>query len=197
MNLPNKLTLFRIFLIPVLILFWIFPFQSVGISFYEFYFKGFSLSVFNLIILFIFAIASITDALDGHIARKNNLITTFGKFADPIADKLLVNTMLLLLLSANKIPAIPVVVMLGRDTIVDGCRMIASRNGIVVAAGFMGKVKTASQMIAIALILLNNLPFAILGLNVAIFMLWFATFASLMSGIQYFMQLKDYIFESM
>lgn len=197
MNLPNKLTLFRIFLIPVLILFWIFPFQSVGISFYEFYFKGFSLSVFNLIILFIFAIASITDALDGHIARKNNLITTFGKFADPIADKLLVNTMLLLLLSANKIPAIPVVVMLGRDTIVDGCRMIASRNGIVVAAGFMGKVKTASQMIAIALILLNNLPFAILGLNVAIFMLWFATFSSLMSGIQYFMQLKDYIFESM
>lgn len=196
MNLPNKLTLFRIFLIPLIILLWVFPFKQLGINFYEFNFSNYSLSLFNLIILSIFIFASITDMIDGYLARKYNLITTFGKFMDPIADKLLVNTLLILLLSKGMVPSLAVVIMLARDTIVDGCRMIASQNSIVVAAGFLGKAKTVSQMLAIIIILLNNLPFEMLNLKIDIFMIWFATFISVISGLQYFISLKAYIFES-
>ena len=144
----------------------------------------------------IFALASITDMLDGMIARKYNMITTFGKFADPIADKLLVNTTLIIMVSKHLIPVLPVVIMLGRDIIVDGCRMIASKNGVVVAAGYLGKLKTVSQMIAIILVLLNNLPFELYGIPMASIVLWFATLTSVMGGYSYFIQLKDYIFES-
>lgn len=196
MNLPNKLTLFRIFLIPVLLLFWIFPFKLFNISFINFYILDKEINLFNIIVLIIFVIASLTDFLDGHLARKHKLITTFGTFADPIADKLLVNTMFVLFLSKNMVPIVPVVLMLMRDTVIDGCRMIASKNGIVVAAGFLGKVKTASQMISIILILCNNLPFDLFGLRVDLFMVWFATFVSIVSGYQYFIKLKEYIFES-
>lgn len=196
MNLPNKLTVFRIFLVPVLVLVWLFPYAQFNIAFIEFNIAGVDISLLNIILLAIFAIASLTDMLDGQIARKHNLITTFGKFADPIADKLLVNTTLILLAFDHAIPVLPVVIMLARDTIVDGCRMIASRNGVVVAAGMLGKVKTVSQMIAIILILLNNLPFEIWEVPVADMILWFAALVSMMSGYSYFIQLKEYIFES-
>ena len=156
-----------------------------------------SVSLLNIIILLIFAIASFTDFLDGQIARKNNLVTTFGKFADPIADKLLVNVVLIIMVAKGMIPVVPVILMLARDTIVDGCRMIASQNGVVVAAGMLGKLKTVLQMITIILVLLNNLPFELLYLPVSDIVLWFATFISLASGYSYFIQLKDYIFESM
>ena len=157
---------------------------------------GVKLSLLNIILLLIFAVASFTDMLDGQIARKYNLITTFGKFADPIADKLLVNTMLILMVYDHMIPAVPVVIMLGRDIIVDGCRMMASQSGVVVAAGMLGKVKTVAQMFAIILILLNNIPFEAFNLPVADILLWFATLASAISGYSYFVQLKEYIFES-
>lgn len=196
MNLPNKLTVFRIFLVPVLVLVWLFPYEEFNFFFMEFDLGGVSLSLLNIILLLIFALASITDMLDGQIARKKNLITTFGKFADPIADKLLVNTTLILLAYEHTIPIVPVVIMLARDTIVDGCRMIASQSGIVVAAGILGKVKTVSQMVAIILFLINNLPFEIWNLPIADVVLWFAALVSLMSGYSYFIQLKDYIFES-
>lgn len=196
MNLPNKLTVFRIFLVPVLVLVWLFPYAQFNIAFVEFNIAGVDISLLNIILLIIFAIASLTDMLDGQIARKRNLITTFGKFADPIADKLLVNTTLILLAFDHAIPVLPVVIMLARDTIVDGCRMIASRNGVVVAAGLLGKVKTVSQMVAIILILLNNLPFEIWEMPIADIVLWFAALVSMMSGYSYFIQLKEYIFES-
>ena len=124
-------------------------------------------------------------------------MTTFGKFADPIADKLLVNVVLIIMVAKGMIPVVPVILMLARDTIVDGCRMIASQNGVVVAAGMLGKLKTVLQMITIILVLLNNLPFELLYLPVSDIVLWFATFISLASGYSYFIQLKDYIFESM
>lgn len=197
MNLPNKLTLFRIVLIPLIILLWIFPYNVFGIYFGEIRIFENSLSYFNIIILFFFLIASITDFLDGQIARKHKLITTFGKFADPIADKLLVNTMLILFLSRNMIPVLPVILMLARDTFVDGCRMIASKNGTVVAAGGLGKLKTVTQMLSIILILLNNIPFEVFRLQIDIFVLWIATFISLASGYKYFIQMKEFIFESM
>lgn len=196
MNLPNKLTIFRIILVPLLVFTWLFPYEQFNIYFTQIHIGNTSLSILNLIALFIFAIASFTDFLDGSIARKYNLITTFGKFADPIADKLLVNTMFILFAYERMIPVVPVVIMLARDTIVDGCRMIASKNGVVVAAGFMGKLKTVLQMFTIIFVLLNNLPFELFNIPFTTFILWFATLISVMSGYSYFSQLKEYIFES-
>ena len=156
-----------------------------------------SLKITNVIVLVLFAAASITDFLDGYIARKHQLVTSFGKFIDPIADKLLVNTMLLLFAANGTAPIVPVLVMIWRDTVVDGLRMTASSKGIVVAAGFMGKVKTVAQMITIIVLLLNNLPFELLRFPMGELMLWFSMCVSVISGIAYFMQLKDVIMESM
>lgn len=197
MNLPNKLTVIRIILVPIMVLIWLFPYYLLGIHIPSIAIGPVSLSILNIVVLFIFAIASITDYLDGNIARKNNLITTFGKFADPIADKLLVNTTLIILCYKGVIPVVPVVIMLARDTIIDGCRMIASQNGVVVAAGMLGKLKTVLQMFAIIVALLNNLPFEMISLPVKDVLIWFASLISVLSGYSYFSQLKEFIFESM
>ncbi len=196
MNLPNKLTVMRICLIPIILLIAIFPYAQFNIDVPVFEIGHVSVSVVNLAVLALFLIASFTDFLDGYIARKNNLVTTFGKFADPIADKLLVTSMFILFASKGIIPVIPVILMVARDTIVDGCRMIASTNGVVVAAGFMGKMKTVCQMLTISLILLSNLPFELYRIPLADIMLWFTTCISVASGLDYFNQLKEYIFES-
>ena len=197
MNLPNKLTVIRIILVPVLVLAWLFPYNLFGIEFPTYEVGTVSLSLLNLIVLFIFALASITDYFDGHLARKHNLITTFGKFADPIADKLLVNATLIILCYKGTIPVVPVIIMFLRDTIVDGCRMIASSKGEVIAAGKLGKFKTVLQMFAIIFSLLNNLPFELVSIPVSTILIWFASFISLLSGYSYFAQVKKYIFESM
>ena len=197
MNLPNKLTLFRILLVPILVIVWLFPYHLFNVEFISFDIGPVSLSMLNLIVLFIFCVGSITDFLDGNIARKKNLVTTFGKFMDPIADKLLVNVTLIILCYKGLVPVLPVILMLSRDTVVDGCRMIASQNGVVVAAGILGKTKTVLQMIAIILSIINNLPFEIWGLPVSTLLIWFASFVSVLSGYTYFSKLKSYIFKSM
>ena len=197
MNLPNKLTLFRIVLVPVLALVWLFPYEETGLRLGSFLVGNITLPYLNLIVIAIFAIASFTDYLDGNIARKNNMVTTFGKFADPIADKLLVNMMLLILSYKHMIPLICCILMILRDIVVDGCRMIAAQRGVVVSAGILGKLKTALQMFTIIIILLNNLPFEMWFIPVDEIMIWFTTFISLAGGYSYFMQVKDYIFESM
>ncbi|MDD6258725.1 MAG: CDP-diacylglycerol--glycerol-3-phosphate 3-phosphatidyltransferase [Erysipelotrichaceae bacterium] len=196
MNLPNRITIFRIILIPVIILVYLFPYSAFGIEPAVLNVGGVELSVINLITLGIYVLAAASDAVDGHIARSRNMITTFGKFADPIADKLLTTTMWLLFLKQGIIPVIPVIIMIARDTFVDGCRMMAASNGKVVAAGMMGKLKTVLQMVTVALILLNNLPFELLRLPVSDIMLWFAALVSFISGVQYFNQMKDDILES-
>ncbi len=196
MNLPNRITIFRIILIPVIILVYLFPYSAFGIEPAVLNVGGVELSVINLITLGIYILAAASDAVDGHIARSRNMITTFGKFADPIADKLLTTTMWLLFLKQGIIPVIPVIIMIARDTFVDGCRMMAASNGKVVAAGMMGKLKTVLQMVTVALILLNNLPFELLRLPVSDIMLWFAALVSFISGVQYFNQMKDDILES-
>ncbi|MBE6121961.1 MAG: CDP-diacylglycerol--glycerol-3-phosphate 3-phosphatidyltransferase [Solobacterium sp.] len=196
MNLPNRLTVFRIILVPVVILVYIFPYAQAGIEPRMFTVGSVNISVINLIALAIYAVAAFTDFLDGHIARSRNMQTTFGKFADPIADKMLTTTMFLLFLSRGIIPVVPVIIMVCRDTVVDGCRMLAASNGKVVSAQMMGKLKTVLQMLTIALILLNNLPFELWGLPVSELMLWFSAFVSLASGISYFSQLKGDILES-
>lgn len=197
MNLPNRLSLFRICLVPLIALIYLFPYAQFGIEVMELDFEFVSLRLTNIIVLILFAVASFTDFLDGYIARKNGLITSFGKFIDPIADKLLVNTMLVLFAASGTVPVVPVVVMIWRDTIVDGLRMNASEKGIVVAAGFMGKVKTVSQMLTIIVILLNNLPFELARFPMGELLLWFSMCVSVISGVSYFMQLKDVIMETM
>ena len=196
MNLPNRLTVMRIIMIPVIILIAIFPYSQFGIEIPMLQFGFVTLSAVNIVMLVLFCVASFTDFLDGYLARKNNLVTTFGKFADPIADKLLVTTMYILFAAQGTIPVVPVLIMVARDTIVDGMRMIASSNGVVMAAGYLGKLKTVVQMLSIITILLNNLPFELYRLPVSDFLLWFAAFTSLASGISYFNQMKEYIFES-
>jgi len=197
MNLPNKLTLFRIFLVPVLCLVWLFLYEEAGIEIGYFTIGNITLSYLNLIVLGIFALASITDYLDGNIARKKNMVTTFGKFADPIADKLLVNMMLLIMSYKHMIPLVCCIMMILRDIVVDGCRMIAAQKGVVVSAGILGKLKTALQMVTIIIILLNNLPFELWYLPVDEILIWFTSFISVAGGYSYFMQVRDYIFESM
>ncbi len=196
MNLPNRLTVLRVLLIPIVVLVYLFPYAQFNINMPVYYVLNSPISSVNLLVLGLFALASITDFFDGYIARKKQLITTFGKFADPIADKLLVNTLFLLFASQGIIPVITVILMISRDTIVDGCRMIAARSGIVMAAGYLGKLKTVLQMVSIVLILLNNIPFEYYRLPVSGIVLWFATFISIASGVSYFNQMKEYIFES-
>lgn len=156
-----------------------------------------AVSMTALLVLVLFAIASFTDYLDGHIARKHNLITSFGKFIDPIADKLLVNTMFILFAVDGVVPAVFVLIMIWRDMIVDGLRMNASAKGKVVAAGMMGKAKTVLQMFAIIFLLLNNLPFAFVSLPVADILFYAAVAVSAASGVQYFLKLKDIVMETM
>lgn len=150
MNLPNKLTLFRVVLIPFFVFFLLAPyFESYG----------------NYIAVAIFIVASITDFLDGKIARKYNLVTNFGKFMDPLADKLLVCSALICLIQLELIPAWVVIIIIAREFIISGFRLIASDNGVVIAASYWGKFKTAFQMLTVIVLILNipNKVFIILG----------------------------------
>ena len=196
MNLPNKLSMFPIVLVPVIACIYLFtdlP-EAFGADVSG---EHIAVSMTALLVLILFAIASFTDYLDGHIARKHNLITSFGKFIDPIADKLLVNTMFILFAVDGVVPAVFVLIMIWRDMIVDGLRMNASAKGKVVAAGMMGKAKTVLQMFAIIFLLLNNLPFAFVSLPVADILFYAAVAVSVASGAEYFLKLKDIVMETM
>ena len=140
MNLPNKLTILRVILIPFFVFFLISPF-----------FDGYG----NYIALAIFIIASLTDMADGKIARKYNLVTNFGKFMDPLADKLLVCSAMICLVDLKLIPVWVVLIIIAREFIISGFRLVASDNGIVIAASYWGKFKTVSQMIMIILLLID------------------------------------------
>ena len=144
----------------------------------------------------LFIVASITDLLDGQIARRNNLVTTFGKFMDPIADKMLVNTILVLLAYDHLIPVLCVILMIIRDLIVDGIRLWAAQKEIVIAAGPLGKLKTILQMIAIPVVMVDNFPAGWLPFNVGFVFMLAATIVSVVSGYDYFMKNKEMIFES-
>ena len=152
MNLPNKLTTIRLLSVPLFIIVYLIPYQSLGIEIPVFDVLSTSLSLLDIILFLIFALSALTDYLDGYIARKQHLITTFGKFIDPIADKLIVNTTLLLLASTHDIHIIIPIIMISRDIIVDAIRLVASQKNVVLAASYLGKAKTMTQMIAIFLL---------------------------------------------
>lgn len=150
MNLANKLTIFRIILVPIMV---IIPFLGI---------QGelFSIPITYLIIDLIFIIASITDKLDGYIARSRNQVTTFGKFLDPLADKILVLTAMIMLVEMGRLPAWIPVIVLSREFIVSGYRLIAvEKGGKVIAASIWGKLKTVTQMISIILIFIDKFNF--------------------------------------
>lgn len=196
MNLPNKLTLTRILFVPILILIYMFPYESMGIHVPVFHIFHTDLSLVDIIIFVIFVIASMTDMLDGQIARKRKLITTFGKFADPIADKLLVNTIFMLLASNGKISIIIPIIMVSRDTIVDAIRLVCASKQIVIAAKPLGKLKTVTQMMGLGFILLNNFPLSFFNIPIGQIMIWIAAIISIISGLDYFYSYKELLTES-
>jgi len=174
-----------------------FPYEILNIKVPVFEILDTNIPLVNIIVLMIFTIASITDYFDGKIARKEEMITTFGKFADPIADKLLVNTILLLLANNQDITIIIPIIMIARDTIVDAIRLIGASNQNVIAASQLGKMKTVSQMVAIILLLLCNFPFSYVGIPMDQIAIWIAALISVISGIDYFLKNKSMLTESM
>lgn len=154
MNLPNKLTILRVVLIVPFILLLLGGYQEWGWFTAAF---GGIMEYVDYIALAIFIIASLTDLLDGHIARKNNLVTNFGKFMDPLADKLLVCAAMICLVEMGRIPSWVVIIIISREFIISGFRLIASDNGVVIAANYWGKFKTVFQMIMICL-MIGNIP---------------------------------------
>lgn len=173
MNLPNKLTMGRIFAIPVFIVVFLMGYRYAATV--------------------IFILAAITDMLDGKIARKYNLVTNFGKLMDPLADKLLVMSALICLAQIGDVPGWMVIIILGREFIITGMRQVAAAQGIVIAAGTTGKIKTITQMIAIPLLLLNNWPFSLLSFNLPMdtIFLWIALVMTVVSGTEYIVKNKQ------
>ncbi len=195
MNLPNKITTVRMILMVILVILLLFPYDAFNINIPQLSGGGFNVSVIYFIALIIFVIASFSDYLDGHIARKYNLVTTYGKFMDPIADKLLVNSTLIILAIQGplRIPAIVVVLMIARDIVVDAVRMLAVEKGKVIAASIWGKMKTVLQMIAIICVFLNDYPFSLLNLpfSLSIVLCYLAMIASVVSGIIYLISARE------
>ena len=179
MNLPNKLTLLRILLIPVFIITMMFDFSN-----------------HYLISCLIFIIASITDALDGHIARKNNLVTDFGKFMDPLADKLLVISALICMIEVDLVSSWMVIIIVARELTVSILRAIAAADGKVIAASGGGKLKTISQMIAIPLLLLGAQFGSSILLSIGNITILIATLLTLYSGWEYLYKNKNLFMES-
>lgn len=171
MNLPNKLTLFRVVLIPFFVLF-----MLVDITAYD-----------KWIALVIFIIASLTDLLDGKIARKYNLVTNFGKFMDPLADKLLVCSALICLVALAKIPAWIVIIIIAREFIISGFRLIASDNGVVIAASYWGKFKTTFQMVMICLMIADIEAISL----ITTIIMWIALILTVVSLVDYLIKNKD------
>lgn len=130
MNLPNRISVFRLVLIPIIVLIWYFPYAQFGVELPVYYFGTVSISLKNIMVLGVFILGALSDLLDGIIARSTNQITTFGKFIDPIADKCLTTTLFVIFAASNIINAIPVLIMIWRDTIVDGVRLIAASKTI-------------------------------------------------------------------
>ena len=194
MNLANKFTVVRIVLSLVIILLLLFPFYAINVEFPTFLVEGKILVDSKYIIAgIIFVIAALTDFVDGYIARKYNMITDFGKLMDAIADKVLVNSVLIILASSNHINPIVAVIVIMRDTIVNSIRMLAASKCKVVAAIKSGKFKTACMMTGLSLTFFYNLPFELWNIKVSDFLLITATVLSMISAVQYYVMNRELI----
>ncbi len=172
-NLPNHLTIARVCAIPLFIILLMMGFRVTA--------------------TIVFLLAAFTDMLDGKIARRYNLVTNFGKLMDPLADKLLTMSAFVCMVELGDIPAWMVIVILGREFIITGMRQVAAAEGIVIAAGWSGKIKTVCQMVAIPLIMLNNWPFSLLPFPCPMdqIMLWAALVMTIWSGAEYIIKNKE------
>lgn len=196
MNLPNKITMSRIFLSIFIIVLLLFPIDAMGIVMPKIFVnETIVVDIKYIIAGVLFIVASLTDFLDGYIARKYNLITDFGKMIDAIADKILVNPILIILASSGFISPIIPVIIIARDSVVNSIKMIAGSKGQVVAAIKMGKLKTASLMVGITLTLFYNLPFELYNLKISDALLIIACVLSIISAAQYYSMNKKIIFE--
>ncbi len=195
MNLPNKITIGRIILAVIILVILLIPQYAFGFE-WPTYQVG-SISGINLkyiIVGILFLIASLSDFLDGYLARKNNMVTDFGKVADAIADKVLVNGLLIILAYYKIISVVIPVVIITRDIVVDSCKMISGNKGKVVAASILGKIKTVCMMCGLTLTLFYNLPFELINLPIADLLLVVATILSVVSGCQYYYNCREFLF---
>lgn len=194
MNLPNKITVVRLILTVVIILLLCIPFSYFGFNFPKYNVNGVVVELNYILAGFIFVIASLTDFLDGYIARKYNLVTDTGKMLDAIADKALVNPILIVLAANGFIPVIIPVIYVTRDIIVDAIKMQAATRGKVQAAIKSGKWKTASMMIGLVLVFFYNIPFEFINIHVDLFLLYFACIMSVISAVEYYRLNKELLF---
>ena len=194
MNLPTKITVLRLILTVFIILLIYIPFFFFFISFPKYDINGVAVELNYIIAGVIFIVASITDFLDGYLARKNNQVTDTGKMLDAIADKVLVNPILIILAANGFINSIIPVIIITRDIIVDAIKMEASSKGKVVAAIKSGKLKTATMMIGLTLVFFYNMPFEFINIRVDLFLLYFACIMSIISACEYFNLNKNIIF---
>lgn len=168
MNLANKITLARILLVPVVMVF--------------------LLTLNEMLAVFMFILAAITDGLDGYIARKNRLVTNMGKFLDPLADKLLISAVLIALVQMQRLDAWMATIIISREFAVTGLRLVGAADGQVIAASGMGKLKTVMQIVAISLLIVNNFPFSLLAIPMADIAIWLAVILTVVSGVEYFVK---------
>ncbi len=194
MNLPTKITVTRLFLTIVIIALMCIPFSSFGFNFPKYDWNGVSVQLNYLISGVIFIIASLTDFLDGYLARKNNQVTDLGKMLDAIADKVLVNPILIVLAAQHFIPVIIPVIYVTRDIVVDAIKMQAATKGKVQAAIKSGKYKTACMMVGICLVFFYNIPFEFINIRVDLGLLIIACILAVVSAIEYYHINKSLIF---
>ena len=196
MNLPNKITMVRIFLAVIVLVLLMFPFYEFGFEFPKYLLAGKVLiDLIYIIAGVLFLIASLTDFIDGYIARKNNLVTDFGKVMDAIADKVLVNGLLIILANVGFISVVIPVVVIIRDIAVDSIKMVVGNKQGAVGASITGKIKTIFMMTGLTLILFYNLPFELISFRLADFLILIATVLSVVSGIEYFVKNKKFLVE--
>ncbi len=196
MNLPNKITITRIILAIVVMILLMFPYGNVGYNVPIYKISNVTLSLNYIVAGVIFIIAALSDTLDGYLARKNKMVTDFGKVMDAIADKILVNGVLIILAYNGNIPLIIPVLIITRDTFVDSIKMVSGSNGKVVGASIWGKLKTIFMLVGLSLVFFSNLPFELLGLRIDYIFLIIATVLSIYSGIEYFIQNKKLLLKN-
>lgn len=194
MNLPNKITISRLIMSAIVLILLIVPMEKIGLDLPAVKVtEAIRVDVKYLIAGILFLIASVTDFIDGHIARKYNMVTDFGKMVDAISDKLLTNSVLIILACNGRISTFVTVVIVMRDIVVDSIKMIIGNKGAAVAAIKIAKVKTATLMIGLTLTLFYNLPFELIPLRVSDFLLALSAILSVISGVKYYIMAKPYL----
>ena len=196
MNTANKITMSRIFLSIIILILLLFPWHQVGIDVPTYIVGGNIVIDLKYIIAgILFIIASLTDFIDGRVARKYNMVTDFGKMIDAISDKLLTNTLIVVLASENMISPIIAVVIIGRDIVVDSIKMLIGSKGKAVAAINIAKFKTATLMLGLTLKLFYDLPFSLIPIRISDYLLIIASVLAIISGVKYYMMAKEFIVE--